>query len=117
VGFEPRRDFARGQGDLGYTWFPGEGATFRRIWLGSRNNAWVRNATDEVETAQLEPFLQLETGIGMVLRVSSNTRYEDVAWDFFLSESAGVPRGRYWATEGALNCGRLGLGLSVPTSP
>jgi hypothetical protein len=102
IGFEPRRDFTRGQGDLGYTWFPGEGATFRRIWLGSRNSVWVRNATDEVETAQLEPFLQVETGIGMVLKLSWNTRYEDVERDFFLSESAGVPMGRYWATEGAV---------------
>lgn len=102
VGFEPRRDFTRGQGDLGYTWFPGEGAAFRRIWTGSRNSVWVRNATDDVETAQLEPFLQLETGIGMVLRISSNTRYEDVDRDFSLSESVEVPMGRYWATEGAL---------------
>lgn len=101
LGFEPRRDFTRGQGDVGYTWFPGEGATFRRIWLGSRNSVWVRNATDEVETAQLEPFLQLESGIGMVLRLSSNTRYEDVDREFSLSESVGVPMGRYWATEGA----------------
>jgi hypothetical protein len=102
IGFEPRRDFTRGQGDLGYTWFPGEGATFRRIWLGARNSVWVRNPTDEVETVQVEPFLQLETGIGMVLRASSNTRYEDVDRDFSLSESVGVPAGRYWATEGAV---------------
>ncbi len=102
IGFEPRREFTRGQGDVGYTWFPGEGAAFRRIWVGSRNSLWVRNATDEVETVQLEPFLQLETGIGMVLRALSTTRYEDVERDFSLSESAGVPAGRYWATEAAV---------------
>ena len=102
VGFEPRSDFTRGQADLNYSWFPGAGASFRRIWLGSQNNVWIRNGNDRVETAQIQPFLRLETRLGMVLRAISNTRYEDVDTPFTLGADADVPVGSYWATEGAL---------------
>ena len=102
VGFEPRVDFTRGQADLNYSWFPGAGARFRRIWLGSQNNVWVRNDNDRVETAQIQPFLQLETGLGMILKATSNTRYEDVDASFTLGDGADVPPGSYWATEGSV---------------
>ncbi len=101
IGFEPRVDFTRGQADLNYSWFPGAGATFRRIWLGSQNNVWVRNENDRVESAQIQPFLQLETGLGVVLKATSNTRYEDVDMSFALGDGASVPVGSYWASEGA----------------
>ncbi|MEX2465491.1 MAG: DUF5916 domain-containing protein [Gemmatimonadota bacterium] len=102
VGFEPRSDFARGQADLNYSWFPESGSPLRRIWLGSENSVWVRNADDRVDSGRMQPFLQLEGRSGLVLKTSVNTRYEDVPGAFALANDVLVPRGRYWATEGAV---------------
>jgi hypothetical protein len=102
VGFEPRRDFTRGQADLNYVWLPGSSALFRRIWLGAENNVWIRNADDRVDTGQIQPFLQLETRAGMILKATATTRYEDVPRAFPLSDEAVVPVGQYWATEGSM---------------
>jgi hypothetical protein len=102
VGFEPRNDFSRYQADLNYVWLPSPSAPFRRIWLGTQNNLWVRNADDRVDTGQLGPFLQLETRAGLILKGSGTTRYEDVPVAFPLSEDVVVPAGSYWATEGAV---------------
>ena len=102
VGFEPRTDFFRGQVDLNYGWFPGASSRLRRIWLGSQNNVWVLNEKDLVETGQIQPFLQLESKRGVIWKISSNTRYENVEAGFSLGDDANIPAGRYWATEGAV---------------
>lgn len=102
VGFEPRTDFTRGQSDWHYQWFPGEESTFRRIWIGSENNVWVRNGDDRVDTGQLAPFLTLETKPGATFKISSTTLYDDVLEAFSLSENATVPAGSFWATQGAV---------------
>lgn len=101
LGFEARRDFTRGQSDWSYQWFPGEGATFRRIWAGTQSSAWIRNGDDRVETALVEPFVQLETTVGTTFRVSARALYEDVIAPFSLSSEAEVPAGTYWAREAA----------------
>lgn len=102
VGFEPRYDFSRGQADLNYGWFPGSSSRLRRIWLGSQNNVWVQNQNNAVETAQVQPFLQLESNRGVIWKLSSNTQYENVETGFSLGDGADIPVGRYWATEGAI---------------
>jgi Domain of unknown function (DUF5916) len=101
TGFELRTNFARGQSDWNYQWFPGESSRFRRIWIGAKSNIWVRNADDRVDTGQLQPFVQVETKPGTTFRLSVNTQYEDVLRPFDLSENVQVPAGSYWATEGA----------------
>lgn len=100
VGFELRSDFTRVQSDWSYQWFPGETSAFRRFWLGLQSNGWVRNADDELETGQLQPFVQVETKPGTTFKVSSNTQYEDVLEPFGLTDDVAVPAGSYWATEG-----------------
>jgi hypothetical protein len=102
VGFELRRDFTRAQSDWNYQWYPGEGSSFRRIWLGLKSNLWVRNADRRVDTGQLEPFLTVETKPGTSLTLSTRTTYEDVLEAFILSDEAEVPVGSYRATEGAV---------------
>ncbi|MDP2957707.1 MAG: DUF5916 domain-containing protein [Longimicrobiales bacterium] len=102
VGFEPRRDFVRGQSDWNYQWFPGEGSSVRKVWLGVQGNAWVRNADGRVDTGQLRPFLTLESKPGATLTLAANTTYEDVPEAFSLSGRAEVPAGSYWATEGSV---------------
>jgi hypothetical protein len=99
VGFEARQDFTRAQSDWNYQWFPGEGATFRRIWLGARSSMWMRNANDEVETGVVEPFLHLETTVGTTFIARLRGQYEDVLAGFDLSDAASVPVGSYWARE------------------
>ena len=101
VGFEPRNDFTRGQADLNYVWLPGSASMLRRIWLGSENSLWIRNADDRVDSGRLQPFLQVEGKSGVILKGSVNTRYEDVPLAFPLSDAVFVPEGQYWATEGA----------------
>ncbi|MDX1492558.1 MAG: DUF5916 domain-containing protein [Longimicrobiales bacterium] len=99
VGFELRSDFKRLQSDWSYQWFPGEGSAFRRLWLGLESNAWVRNADDELETGQLQPFVQLETKPGTTFKAAVNTQWEDVLTPFPLSNDVEVPAGSYRATE------------------
>lgn len=99
VGFEARQDFTRAQSDWNYQWFPGEGATFRRVWLGARSSAWMRNTDDEVETGVIEPFLHLETTVGTTFIARLRGQYEDVLSGFDLSNDASVPVGSYWARE------------------
>lgn len=100
AGFELRSNFTRGQSDWNYQWFPGEGSAFRRIWLGTKNVAWMRNTDDRVETGQLQQFLQVETKPGTTFKLSANSQYEDVLTPFPLSDAVDVPAGSYWATEG-----------------
>jgi hypothetical protein len=102
IGFEPRADFWRGQVDLNHGWFPRPSSRFRRIWLGSQSNMWVLNQSGRVDTGKIQPFLQLESKLGVIWKLSSNTQYENVETDFSLGDDADIPVGRYWATEGAL---------------
>lgn len=101
VGFEARSDFKRAQSDWNFSWFPGESSAFRRIWIGTLANSWIRNVDDEVETAQISPFVQVETKPGTTFKLSTNTQYEDVLAPFELSEEVAIPAGSYWATEAA----------------
>ena len=101
LGFEPRTDFTRGQADLNQVWLPGPASMFRRVWLGSENSVWIRNADDKVDSGRLQPFLQAEGKSGVTLKASVNARYEDVPFAFPLSDAVDVPAGQYWATEGA----------------
>jgi len=101
VGFESRSDFTRGQSDWNYQWFPGEASTFRRVWVGAKSNLWARNEDEQVETTQIEPFLQLELKPGTTFKISTKTQYEDVVADFDLGDGATIPAGSYWFTEAA----------------
>jgi hypothetical protein len=106
VGFEPRSNFMRGQSDWNYQWFPGAASRFRRFWIGVQSNVWARNpdrALDldrEVESGQVQPFLQLETKPGTTFKLSANSQYEDVLNAFDLSDDVDIPAGSYWFTEG-----------------
>lgn len=102
IGFEARNDFKRAQSDWNYQWYPEAGARWRRIWLGVKSKAWIRNADDEVETAEVQPFLQLETADGTTFKAEVTTAVEDVVEPFDLSDDATVPADRYVATQGAL---------------
>jgi Domain of unknown function (DUF5916) len=105
MGFELRRDFTRVQSDWNYQWFPSIESPFRRIWLGVASNAWIRNSDDQVDTGQIRPFLNLELNDGTSFRLESNTRFEDVAATFNLSDQVNVLSGDYWTTEGSLTFG------------
>ncbi|MDH3271589.1 MAG: carbohydrate binding family 9 domain-containing protein [Gemmatimonadota bacterium] len=100
VGFELRSDFTRVQSDWNYQWFPDESSAFRRFWIGLQSSGWLRNQDDEMETGQIQPFVQLETKPGTTFKLSMNTQYEDVLTPFPLSADVAVPAGSYWATEG-----------------
>jgi len=63
---------------------------------------WVLNQSGRVDTGKIQPFLQLESKLGVIWKLSSNTQYENVETDFSLGDDADIPVGRYWATEGAL---------------
>lgn len=102
MGFEARRAFTRGQSDWNYQWVPGEESPFRRIWLGTTSKGYVRHLDHEVETVEVNPFLQFETKPGATFKLSSLVRHEDVLVDFTLSDEAGIPAGSYWFTEGSL---------------
>ena len=102
IGFESRVDFQRVQSDWNYQWYPEAGSLWRRVWLGLKSNAWIRNADGVVETATVQPFLQLETADGMTLKAEVTTQVEDVVAPFALSDDAIVPADNYVATEGAL---------------
>jgi|TARA_B110000263_G_scaffold239678_1_gene242114 hypothetical protein len=105
VGFEPRSDFIRAQSDWNYQWFPDSDSNIRRTWFGMKSSLWSRNPNESIgseralETAQLEPFLQIETKTGVTFKLSSKTQFEDVVTDFKLSKDADIPAGSYWFTE------------------
>ncbi len=102
MGFESRTDFKRAQSDWNYQWYPEAGSRWRRVWLGLKSRAWIRNADSEVETANFQPFLQLETADGMTFKGEVTTTIEDVVTQFQLATDAFVPADRYVATEAAL---------------
>ena len=102
IGFEARTDFKRAQSDWNYQWYPEAGARWRRIWLGLTSKAWLRNADGEVETAEVQPFLQLETADGTTFKAEVTTAVEDVVAPFDLSPLVSVPADRYVATQAAL---------------
>lgn len=102
IGFEARSDFKRAQSDWNYQWYPEAGSRWRRVWLGLESKAWMRNADDVVETAEVQPFVQLETQQGLTFRAEVTTTLEDVVTPFSLDDDADVPADRYLATEGSL---------------
>ena len=102
MGFESRSDFKRAQSDWTYQWYPDAGSLWRRVWLGLQSSAWIRNGDGEVESASLQPFLQLETADGMTFKGEVTTTVEDVVTQFDLGATAFVPADRYVATEAAL---------------
>jgi hypothetical protein len=103
IGFEARTDFKRAQSDWNYQWYPTEaGALWRRVWLGLQSKAWIRNADDGIETAEVQPFLQLETAEGTTFKAEITTSVEDVVEPFDLSDDAFVPADRYVATQASL---------------
>jgi hypothetical protein len=107
VGFESRSDFIRAQSDWNYQWFPSSSSSFRRVWMGMKSNLWSRNPNEtvgierELETALVEPFLQLESKAGTTFKILARTQFEDVIDDFELSDDADILSGSYWFTEGA----------------
>jgi len=105
LGFELRRDFRSVQSDWNYQWFPGEASFLRRIWLGVESRAWVRNVDAEVDTGEVQPFLQAENNAGARVKLSGRRSYEDVPGDFALSPETFIPAGVYWGNEVALEFG------------
>jgi len=105
LGFELRQDFRRVQSDWNYQWFPGEASFLRRIWLGVESRAWVRNVDAEVDTGEVQPFLQAENNAGARVKLSGRRSYEDVPRDFALSGETSIPAGAYWGNEVALEFG------------
>ena len=102
MGFESRTDFKRAQSDWSWQVYPGEGSTWRRVWVGVESNAWFRNRDDVMESGVATPFLQLETADGTTFRAEVSAKREDVETAFDLSDAAIVPVGTYGTVEGEL---------------
>jgi hypothetical protein len=100
MGFLLRRDYLSGNGSLGYGWRPAAGAAVNSYGFSAASSVVGRNADSSVESASYGLRGQLETRGGQSFSGGLTRSYEDLRFPFPLSQSAQVPVGSYWFTEG-----------------
>ena len=93
MGFLRRSDFTKGQGNLGYGWRPGPGASLFTYALHFGGAVLRRNDNGNIETAEIGSSVILETWGRHVLNLSVPFRYENLESSFSLPEGAIVPAG------------------------
>ena len=97
LGFLTRRDFTQLSGTLWYNRFLPETAYFRRVKpfqvVGS---ATLRNADRTVESATINPRVDVEWKSGAVLGAWLEVDYEDLRRPLSLPENTAVPPRSYW---------------------
>jgi len=95
IGFTQRNDFTLLDDAVSYSWVLGENSPL--IWhtLGLAGFAFLRNADQSVESAEVGPEWEFaaKSGAGGALQVKVS--YEDLLAPFALSADAGVPAGSY----------------------
>ena len=93
MGFLRRSDFTKGQASLGYGWRPGIRGRMFTYALQFDGSAFRRNDNGNIETAEIETRLILETWGRHQVNLSVPYRYENLESSFPLPEGNSVPAG------------------------
>jgi hypothetical protein len=95
IGFTQRTDFTLFEDAVSYTWLPGHRSSL--IWhtLGLAGLAFLRNADQSVESAEVGPEWEFSAKSGAGGGVEAKLLYEDLPIPFALAPEASVPAGRY----------------------
>ena len=95
MGFLRRSDFTKGQASLGYGWRPGLVGRLFTYALQFDGTLFRRNDNGNIETAEIESRVILETWGRHGLNLSVPYRYENLESSFPLPEGNSVPAGIY----------------------
>ncbi len=95
MGFLRRRDYARGQANLGYGWRPGPEARLFTYALQMEGAVFRRNSDGTIETVEIGSTAVLQTWSQQRLTLSVPFRYENLESSFSLPEGTSVPAGTY----------------------
>jgi len=95
MGFLRRSDFIKGQASLGYGWRPGLVGRLFTYALQFDGTLFRRNDNGNIETAEIESRVILETWGRHGLNLSVPYRYENLESSFPLPEGNSVPAGIY----------------------
>ena len=95
MGFLRRKDYSRGQANLGYGWRPGPGALLYTYALQLEGTVFRRNSDGTIETVEVGSRVVLETWGRHRLTLSIPFRYENLESAFSLPEGALVSAGTH----------------------
>ena len=93
MGFLRRRDFTKGQVNLGYGWRPAPGASLFTYALQLDGAIFRKNDNRSVESAEVGARVSLETWGRHTLNLSVPFRYENLESSFSLPGGNSVPAG------------------------
>jgi hypothetical protein len=99
MGFQSRRDYTYGGGNLQYKWFLAEDSGLRSFAVTGTTGHYYRNSDRSPESRVFTPAVSFDWKGGTELTVSVNRVFESVADSFPISDLY-VPPGEYWYTEG-----------------
>ena len=102
LGFNLRNDNSSSETRFRYQRFGTGQAPFRSIAMVAAGKVWLRNGDRSVESALIDPNLNLELKTGGQLTLTYRASYESVRDSFDLSGGTPVPPGDYWFREGEL---------------
>jgi hypothetical protein len=102
LGFQSRRDFTFGAGQVQYKYFPNDSGSFRNYGAVVNAASYFRNADGSVESRSISPQLVVETLNGTEIKLSAISSFESVT-DSFPIADVFVPPGEYWFHEGRLD--------------
>ncbi len=95
VGFQLRSDFTSVANELRYQWFPKPGSPARTVAVRNSAELFLRNADGTVESARIDPRVEVELTGGAELGLALENSYESVRDSFELSGGTPVPPGDY----------------------
>jgi len=95
IGFTQRNDFTLLDDAVSYTWLPGQSSSL--IWhtFGLAGFAFLRNADQSVESAEVGPEWEFSAKSGAGGSLETKLQYEDLTMPFELAPDAVVPPGSY----------------------
>lgn len=96
LGFNLRSDVSSSETRLRYQRFGRGRSPFRSVAVAAAGKVWLRNADRSVESALLDPTLNVELRNGGQLTLTYRASYESVRDSFALSGGVPVPPGDYW---------------------
>ena len=96
MGFLRRRDFLKGDAEIGYGRRLGSESSLLRYAMSLSGTVFRRNSDRTVETVEVTPTAEVETRGGNRLIFSLDGRYENLETGFFLPEGTSVPGGEVY---------------------
>lgn len=111
LGFERRFNFSQYSAEVGYIWFLAEERNLRTIEIGTEGSLSTSNATNKLETNEIEVGLSLGWDRGNALAFEFKRELDRVPEAFDLSDNIEIVQDEYINTEYVISYSTAPVGL------